>query len=94
MNILWSPTALADLQEIYKYIASDSTQAAMKTVLRIQNSVERLSCFPLSGRIGRVAGTRELVVSGTPYICAYDIQKEQIRIAAIIHGRRMWPRSF
>lgn len=31
----------------------------------------RLLDFPASGRVDRIAGTRELVINGTPYIAAY-----------------------
>lgn len=62
MKIRWSPTAVSDLKAIRTYIANDNPTAARKIARRIQESVNRLVSFPLSGRIGRVQGTRELVV--------------------------------
>lgn len=44
------------------------------------------------GRQGRVEGTRELIVPNTPYIVAYRIFENQIRILAVIHTARHWPR--
>lgn len=93
MKIRWSPTAVSDLKAIRTYIANDNPTAARKIARRIQESVNRLVSFPLSGRIGRVQGTRELVVPGTSYIAAYRIQGEEVQIAAVLHGRQRWPQS-
>lgn len=93
MKVRWSPTAVSDLKAIRTYIANDNPTAARKIARRIQESVNRLVSFPLSGRIGRVQGTRELVVPGTSYIAAYRIQGEEVQIAAVLHGRQRWPQS-
>ncbi len=54
--------------------------------MRILASVQQLETFPLSGRAGRVPGTRELVVSNTPFIVAYAVAKTRIVILALYHG--------
>jgi plasmid stabilization system protein ParE len=46
--------------------------------------------FPEAARSGRLKGTRELVVP--PYIVVYRVLEQQIDIAAVIHGKRRWPR--
>jgi plasmid stabilization system protein ParE len=61
---------------------------------RIRESVNRLVNFPLSGKAGRVPETRELVIPGTSYIAAYTIQGDEVRIAAVLHGKQSWPGSF
>lgn len=53
--------------------------------------VEGLQRFPESGRLGRVEGTRELVVDRTPYIAAYRIAGDTVRILRVLHGAREWP---
>ena len=93
MKIRWSPTAVSDLVSIRDYIAQDSPSAARKVANRIKESVNRLTGFPLSGRVGRVLGTRELVIPGTSYIVAYTRQSEEVQIAAVLHGRQHWPES-
>ncbi len=92
MKIRWSPTAVSDLEQIREYIAEDSPSAAGKVANRIKESVNRLIDFPLSGRAGRVPGTRELVIPGTSFIAAYTIQGDEIWIAAVLHGRQRWPK--
>ena len=94
MKVRWSPTAVSDLELIRDYIARDSPAAAGRIAARIKASVLRLSSFPLSGRVGRVPETRELVVPGTSYIAAYTIKDDEVQIAAILHGRQSWPESF
>jgi toxin ParE1/3/4 len=94
MIVQWSSTAVADLESIRRYIASDSPTAARKVSKRIKEAVNRLSDFPLSGRTGRVLETREQVIPGTSYIAAYTVQGDEVLIAAMLHGRRNWPESF
>jgi toxin ParE1/3/4 len=94
MKLLWSPTAVSDLQSIREYIARDNPSAARKIAERIRESVNRLIDFPLSGRAGRVPGTRELVIPGTSYIAAYRTHGDEVQIAAVLHGRQRWPESF
>ncbi len=94
MKVVWSPIAIADLESIRTYIAQDSASSAAKVAQRVKEAVRRLSRFPLSGRAGRVAGTRELVIVGTPYLAAYTVNDNEVRIAAVLHGKRRWPESF
>ncbi len=94
MMIRWSPTAISDLDSIRDYIARDSLLAAREITRRIQKSVNRLINFPFSGRVGRVPGTRELVIPGTSYIAAYRVQGEEVQIASVLHGRQRWPEFF
>jgi toxin ParE1/3/4 len=44
--------------------------------------------------MGRVAGTREMTVSGTPYLVVYLIHEGSIHMLAILHGAQEWPESF
>jgi plasmid stabilization system protein ParE len=41
-----------------------------------------------------VAGTRELVIAGTPLVVAYSIEKSEVRIVAVLHAAREWPGEF
>jgi addiction module RelE/StbE family toxin len=82
------------LEDIYEYVAGDNPAAAARLVLRIRTAVERLAAAPGLGRPGRVAGTRELVVSGTPYIVPYRVQGDAVQIITIIHTAQKWPDQF
>ena len=60
---------------------------------RIRATVDKLAEFPNIGRGGRVPGTRELVVSRTPYVVAYVVDADDVTILAILHGAQRWPEA-
>lgn len=91
MKLEWSILALTDREEIFDYIAADDPVAAVKVDERISERLQELVRFPESGRAGRVAGTRELVIAGTPYIAAYRVTGRTVRVLRVLHGARMWP---
>jgi len=88
MEIVWRRAALNDLQAIREFIAEDNPDAAGRIVTAIHSAAERLADHSRLGRTGRVAGTRELVIPRTPYIVAYRIVADQIRVLAVIHASR------
>jgi toxin ParE1/3/4 len=93
--IEWTEQAGSQLDQVHEYIAlSNSEAVADRIVTRIVSRVEQLASFPLSGRRGRVPNTRELVISNTPFIAVYTIEKDRIVILAIYHGAQRWPESF
>ncbi len=95
MKIDWSPEAVEDLESIRAYVAQDSPVAATRLVLRIVLDVEtQLPDSPHIGRPGRVSGTRELVISKTPYIVPYRVRGTTIQVLRVYHGARRWPDSF
>jgi toxin ParE1/3/4 len=95
MTLIWSPEALQDLSDIRAFIGQDNPGAAKKIVARIVTLVsEQLPANPEIGRIGRVSGTRELVISNTPFVVPYRIRDEHIDILRVYHAARMWPEQF
>ena len=91
MKLEWSEFAISDRTAIFDYIEADSQQAAITVDERIESAIENLIRFPESGRQGRVEGTRELVITGTPYVAAYVIRNKAVRVLRILHGSRRWP---
>jgi toxin ParE1/3/4 len=93
--IVWTGQATRQLDQARDYVAiSNSAKVAARTAMHIITSVQQLVTFPMSGKPGRVAGTRELVISNSPFIAAYGIEKERIVILAIYHGAQQWPTAF
>jgi toxin ParE1/3/4 len=72
MKIIWTQLALFDLDEAREYIMATSPNAAIQTIDRIEKSLEALASFPQMGRLGRVPGTRELVIPETPFILPFS----------------------
>ena len=83
--------ALENLDELAAYIARDDFDAAASTVELIKLRVDQLASFPALGRTGRVAGTRELIIAGTPYLVPYRIRNDRVQVLRVIHSARKWP---
>lgn len=93
--IEWTEQAVRQLDQAHDYIAlSNSEEVADRITTRIVTTIQQLARFPMSGRSGRVPGTRELVISNTPFIAAYTIDHDRIVILAIYHGAQQWPEAF
>ena len=92
MRVRWLRKALANLDEEGEYIARDNPAAAARVVLRILSAVELLKQNPAIGRPGRVAGTRELVVTETPYVVPYRVREDVVEVLRVFHGARRRPK--
>lgn len=90
-KIRWLRTALKNLDAEADYIAQDNPQAAAELVKRVFDSVDVLAKHPAIGRPGRVPDTRELVVTGAPYIVPYGVKDRTVDILRVFHGARRWP---
>jgi toxin ParE1/3/4 len=95
MTPVWLPQAIADLASLRDYIAEQDQAAAKRVVLRVIYCVETLLAqSPEMGRPGRIPGTRELVVTGTPFVVPYRLRGQTIQILRVYHGARRWPQQF
>ena len=94
MILVWMEQAERDKDGIIDYIAQDNPRAAVHVGDEIERQVEMLIEFPNMGRIGRVEGTRELVISDTPYVVAYRVRGESVIVLRVLHGARQWPTEF
>jgi toxin ParE1/3/4 len=86
LGIVWSPLALARLQEIRAFIAVDKPDAAERLATRIVSVVEALRIHPYLGRVGPEPGIRELIIGGTPYSILYRIRGNRLIISTISHA--------
>ena len=93
MNVTFTKAAQADIEEIHRYIAQENPVAAASVVAAIERATTRLSAFPLSGRIGAVETTRELVIPKLPFIAVYQITADAVEIIAVFHAAQDKPRG-
>lgn len=78
-------------KSLRQYIAKDKPSAANRVAKRILSTVNLLAEQPNMGRPGRVSGTRELIVSSTPYLIPYRVKNSRIEILRVLHVAMQWP---
>lgn len=90
MKVVWSEPALAQLDEIFAYIARDNPAAAAKVANRIRATAALLETSPRIGHATDRKGVFALTLSRYPYIIFYRILERQghIRILRVRHARR------
>ena len=96
MTIRWTQPANDDFIGIVEWVAAHNPTAAASIGRQILTAVEQLADFPFRGRPGRSPDTRELVISGLPYLAVYSIEGDDPRSVAILrllHGAMLWPLS-
>ncbi|MGH7841790.1 MAG: type II toxin-antitoxin system RelE/ParE family toxin [Candidatus Binataceae bacterium] len=86
-------TAIGDLIAVREYIARDNPQSAAAVSAKIRESVRILANFPAAGRVGRISGTRELVIGGTPYVVIYRVRGAATEILRVLHAAQDWPQQ-
>jgi len=91
MEIRWTQEAAADLERIADYLFENSPDRAADLVRALYEAHSALMRFPRSGRRGRKAGTRELILAPLPYIVVYPVAGDLIHVARILHGAQEWP---
>ncbi|MBP7814746.1 MAG: type II toxin-antitoxin system RelE/ParE family toxin [Phenylobacterium sp.] len=91
MKVIWASSARDDVNSIVLHIAEDNVDAALRMGDRIESAVGRLDSISLRTRRGRVDGTRELVVTGTPYVVVLAITDDVVGVVRVLHGAQAWP---
>ena len=91
MRVIWTARARAELDELADYLSAFGAATALGQVRLIRSAATLLGEHPHKGRLGRVDESRELIVSGTPYILPYRVRDGRVEILAVIHMSRQWP---
>ena len=90
-RVEYLPIAVADLDDIFIFVADNSPQAAMELIDRIDASIAGLESFPEMGLIAkppRLArkGYRVLIVDD--YLVFYVVMDDIVEIRRIVSGKR------
>lgn len=91
MKLTWTPRARAERTNAIDYIAQDNPNAALAQLDQIERQTDMLIQHPEIGRPGRRQGTRELVISRTPFILVYRIKGKRIEVIRFLHSSQQWP---
>ena len=89
-NVKWSDPARADLLNIVGYISEDNPDAAQRLKDEIETKAEGLAQRPRLYRVGRMIGTREMVVRRN-YVVVYRETIDRVEVLRVIHTARQWP---
>lgn len=95
MQLKWTDLAVADLDKIEAYIAKENSPGvAIDAVMKIVDTTHLiLPEHPGAGRLGRLKGSRELVIDGLPFIVIYRQRHalDQLQILRVLHNAQQWP---
>jgi len=89
--VRWPPEAVRGLTAQLDSIAEHDACAAVAVGDAVHAAVGRLARYPGLGRHGRVAGTREVVVTGTPYVIVCRLEPDVVMVLRVLHGVQGWP---
>ena len=90
-RLIWTPRALADVQRLYRFLASKDAKAAQRAVKAIRSGVEFLALRP---RIGRPVEDmdpefRERLIDfgNSGYVALYRLDGEIVVVLAVRHQK-------
>jgi toxin ParE1/3/4 len=91
VRVLWTDSAIAQLELIHKYVAQTSLEYAQRIVDQLTNRSRQIANFPFSGRTVpeyELNEVRELIEG--PYRLIYLVKpdKDEVEVLAVIHSSR------
>jgi toxin ParE1/3/4 len=89
MKLRYERGALADLDEIFAYIAKDNREAAARLVARFEQVAARIAENPFMGEATRKSRFRRFPVGN--YLVVYEVGTDDVVIHYIRHGARRRP---
>jgi plasmid stabilization system protein ParE len=92
-DLIWSPRASRDFEEIIEYIAQDSEPNARTVAAELMRTAESLPAQPYVGAMVpeyEIDNLRERLVCG--YRLIYRVRKTAIEIVAIYRAVRLLPK--
>lgn len=92
MKVRWTSQAEQDRADIMTHIAADNVHAAIAMDELLGSAAARLADFPMLGKAGQIAGTRELIAHES-YRMIYELAEaeETVWVLALVHTVRQWP---
>jgi toxin ParE1/3/4 len=89
MKLRYERGALADLDEIFAYVAADNREAADRLVARIEDLAKRIADSPHIGGATRKSRFRRFPVGN--YLIVYEVGKDEVIIHYVRHSARRRP---
>ena len=89
MKLRYERGALADLDEIFAYIAADNREAAGRLVARIEDAGRRIAATPYMGEATGKSRFRRFPIGN--YLIVYEVGTDEVIIHYVRHGARRRP---
>jgi plasmid stabilization system protein ParE len=89
MRVEWRPEARAELRAILEYIVERNIAAASDLREAIETATTAVPQHPYLYRLGRVLGTREIVVH--PNYLVINRITDRVEILSVLHARQEYP---
>jgi toxin ParE1/3/4 len=83
VTVEWAATALLNLADILDYVREQRPQGADTLAVEVQARTGRIATDPKLYRVGRVRGTREVVVTEN-YLLLYHIVGNVVQILNVL----------
>ena len=90
MNVVWTPEAEQDRDDIWHALAADNQRAAVQMDKLFSDAAVRLADHPRLGRPGKISGTRELIPHAS-FRLVYEVEGDTVWILTLVHTARQWP---
>ena len=90
-QIIWADSALADLEQIVRYIASEDPEAARRFGLSLISRVEEAARFPRKGRIVPEENRetlREIIFAPYRIVCEISDRERVLHVLRVWHSAR------
>ena len=91
MRVRFTETALAELGDIFSYIARHSTTRWPQVVARVEESAARLGRFPQMGTPKYKPGVRMTPLRRYPFLIFYTVESDEVLILSVRHAARKRP---
>jgi toxin ParE1/3/4 len=89
MKLRYERGALADLDEIFTYIAGENREAAMRLAVRFEEVARRIAENPFLGEATRKSRFRRFPIGN--YLIVYEVAPDEVVIHYVRHGARRRP---
>ncbi len=91
LSVRYSAPALAEIDEIFEFIARDNAAAASDVLMAIANAIALVRLYPHKSRRTRQRGMRALPLSRYPYIIFFKIRRGELEVLHVLHGAHRHP---
>jgi toxin ParE1/3/4 len=91
-GVRWTQQGESDLENILSWYAQEAgLRVAQAIYTRVREQVGSLAQFPQRCRPGRVAGTREYVITRLPFIAVVHVDADTVYVLNLVHTARKYP---